>query len=299
MSTPFRRSSRPTNSSSGPPPYADLRAARPGAIDGLERRQVDTRRRRRRRGRGRRRTASTRSWLSSAVDAINRSACCAISPSTRCAARGSGRAPAASRRFLTRPSVCAMCAQPAPAAAAAGTRPRPTASSASRGGRRSRPSVGGVLDDPGGEVGDLVVQGVLVQVAPGGQVDHARQGGELLDRRVVPRLDAGEDVGGDSAIAEGGADLANVDVEAAVRALAQRGGRRGVHGYDRDPHLRGAVGDQLGHLSHGRPISRRASASRRSKTPIGRPANRNPYSLKTYADPAAIPVRLARARGWI
>ena len=118
-------------------------------------------------------------------------------------------------------------------------------------------AAGEVCDSPG-ERGDLSVEGVLVQAGAGREIDHARKRGEALHRRFVRRLPAGEDVGGDAAIAEGGRDLVNVDIESAVGVLAQRGGGRRVHGDDRDPPS-GAVGEHPVGLSHGTPISRQAS----------------------------------------
>ena len=96
--------------------------------------------------------------------------------------------------------------------------------------------LGGERGHFGSEGWDLVEEGVFVQVPAGRQVDHSRQRREGLLRRVVGRLEAGEHVGGDPAVAESVADFADVDVEAAVGVLAQRSRGRGVHGNDRDPH---------------------------------------------------------------
>ena len=121
-----------------------------------------------------------------------------------------------------------------------------------------RPLVAGEICDSPGERGHLSVEGVLVQAGAGREIDHAREGGEALHLRLVRRLPAGEDVGGDAAVAERGRDLMDVDIESAVGVLAQRGGGRGVHGDDRDPPC-GAVGEHPVGLSHGTPISRQAS----------------------------------------
>src|ERR1700738_1429656 len=138
----------------------------------------------------------------------------------------------------------------------------------------------------GGECRRLLDEGVLVQTLAGREVDDPRQRCQVFDGGVVPRLQPGEYIGGYPAVAEGAADLAHVYVEASVGVLAQRRGGRGVHGYDRDAPLCAAVREQCARFSHDMPISRRASASRRSKTRIERPANRNPRYLKTYALPS-------------
>src|SRR5438105_4613298 len=143
------------------------------------------------------------------------------------------------------------------------------------------PVAAGQLRDPSGERRDVAKKRVLVDALARGQIEHARERGKLLHGGIVRRLAAGEDVGGDAAVAEGGCDLPHVDVETAVCVLAQGGGRRGVHGDDRDPPS-GAVTEQPVGLSHGTPISRQASASRRSRSRNERPANRNPLHLKTY-----------------
>src|SRR4029077_20864798 len=132
----------------------------------------------------------------------------------------------------------------------------------------------------GRECRHLVEQGVLVESHSDRQVNHPRKGRQRLDRGIVGRLTTREDVGGDAPVAEGAADLAYVDIESAVGVLAQRCGGRGVHGYDRDPPLRTAVQGQLRLISHGMPISRQASASRRSRTPTARAANKSPCRLK-------------------
>ena len=120
----------------------------------------------------------------------------------------------------------------------------------------------------------LVVEAVFVEIPSGGEVDHARVRCEEF-HRGVRRAPAGEDVGGDAALAEGQTGLANVNVEAAVGVLAQGSCWGGMHGNDRDPPS-GAVGGETGCLSHGTPISRQASVSRRSRMRNGRPANRKP-----------------------
>ena len=129
------------------------------------------------------------------------------------------------------------------------------------------------IEDLRGEGRHLVVQRVLIQPPSGGQIDHPGQLGQGLDRRVVRRLLAGEDVGRDAPVAEGGGDLVDVDVEAAVRVLTQRSRGRRVYGDDRDPPW-GAVRDRAASLSHGTPISRQASVVRRSRNRNGRPASR-------------------------
>src|SRR5439155_18928393 len=93
------------------------------------------------------------------------------------------------------------------------------------------------------------------------------------------RLLAGEDVGRDAPVAEGGDDLVDLHVEAAVSVLTQRSRGRRVHGDDRNTPC-GAVRDRAAGLSHGTPISRQASVVRRSRNRNGRPASRTPYLLE-------------------
>src|SRR5207302_431574 len=136
--------------------------------------------------------------------------------------------------------------------------------------------------DAGGKARHLLVQRVLVDTVACRQVDDSRKRGQPLDFRIVWGLLAGEDVRADPALAEGGADLADVDVQAAVGVLAQRGSRRGMHRNDRDAPLRAAIDVHTILFSHDAPISSRASVWKRSRSRMLRPANKTPCTFKTY-----------------